>query len=427
MKNLSEVLLLGKCDKGKVPKGINEKANFLQPYHKDILSGKYRKSRFKLERINGEENVWRPFKEILGTSIQELQQFLKKAGFFPNGEIDGIYGYRTRAAARLFQEYIRTVEGKIEIGEPDGKIGRNTLKYILEWQQKNEENFVCEWGKPLGVADSEDYQHWMQLLKKGKEYFLENANVLLDYTQKFPKASDTLAVKDWNINSDAIHLIGIRREQQHWFDVSSKNKDLFVLLIKGLVFYFWGSTVSAPKKSNKDVPAPFLAEGQHLYRFGWHGISSATRVYQALRPNDKGVLVFRCANWSKGHIDENELKLDKTPNTTINIHWSGIGRTNFSAGCQVIAGARYINHREDFVDCRDFAASGTAALGTKINNKTQTRGAYNVLSDLILTYAPPGLTTVNYTLARDSFAYLSDKLTGEILTEMVNKLSTGVK
>jgi hypothetical protein len=43
-------------------------------------------------------------------SIVAIQQALKSAGFFPGGKIDGICGYRTRSAMRLFQEYVRSVE-----------------------------------------------------------------------------------------------------------------------------------------------------------------------------------------------------------------------------------------------------------------------------------------------------------------------------
>jgi hypothetical protein len=49
-------------------------------------------------------------------SVAELQQFLKDARFFPYGKIDGICGYRTTSAIRLFQEYVRAVEGNTQIG-----------------------------------------------------------------------------------------------------------------------------------------------------------------------------------------------------------------------------------------------------------------------------------------------------------------------
>lgn len=82
----------------------------------------------------------------------------------------------------------------------------------------------------------------------------------------------------------------------------------------------------------------------------------------------------------------------------INIHWSGIGTTNWSAGCQVIEGRRYLNHRGVVVDCTAFASPGYAGLGSK------TRGAFNVLLDVITMFAPSNAisgTRVNYTLLHE--------------------------
>lgn len=68
-----------------------------------------------------------------------------------------------------------------------------------------------------------------------------------------------------------------------------------------------------------------------------------------------------------------------TPNTTINIHWSGDGDFNFSAGCQVIAGKSYLNHAGKLIDCRPYASDSYAGLASG-----KPRGAYNVLADLLL-------------------------------------------
>lgn len=431
MKKLIETLLIGKCDTNKIPKGKQAQADYLAPYHLDMAGNPNGKINFKDERTD--RWGWRPFRAVAETTVQDLQRFLQKAGFLPDATIDGVYGYRTQAAVRLFQEYVRTVEGKTDIGEPDGKVGKNTFKYITEWQQKEAENFVCDWGKPLGEANSDDYNHWIALLEKGKNFYLNNANKILDQTENFNKPSDTQRIENWNTSSNAIHLIGIRRGQEHWFDASAKNKDLFVLLVKGLVFYFWGSTVSDPGRNK--LP-PFLAEGQHLYRFSWHKRMEKVsgkwvftdKIYQALRPKTTGVLVFRCKD-GQTHIDEDDVIVDpNSPNNTINIHWSGLGSSNFSAGCQVIAGASYINHQEKLIDCRAFAGRRYADLGKKNGlNKVQSRGAYNVLADLILCYTPKEQNTVYYTLARESTAFLSEKITTDIIAEMENKMKAVIK
>ncbi len=65
-------------------------------------------------------------------------------------------------------------------------------------------------------------------------------------------------------------------------------------------------------------------------------------------------------------------------NNAINIHWSGAGARNWSAGCQVIAGLKYIDFRNELVDLTGRAASGYRDL-----SGSKTRGAYNVLIDAI--------------------------------------------
>ncbi len=42
--------------------------------------------------------------------VSEVQQCLKDTGFLPGGDVDGICGYRTQSAIRLFQEYVRSIE-----------------------------------------------------------------------------------------------------------------------------------------------------------------------------------------------------------------------------------------------------------------------------------------------------------------------------
>ncbi|MFK7967424.1 MAG: hypothetical protein AB8C46_25970, partial [Burkholderiaceae bacterium] len=66
------------------------------------------------------------------------------------------------------------------------------------------------------------------------------------------------------------------------------------------------------------------------------------------------------------------------------IHWGGKGGqfnvASWSEGCQVINGLYYANHHGSLIDCSSFVAVNNKAINT---NKSQTRGAYNVLVDLI--------------------------------------------
>ncbi len=336
-----------------------------------------------------------------GSEVEDLQKFLYEAGFMPRGVIDGIFDYVTQASTRLFQEYVRTIEGESTM-IPDGIVGNGTWRHINRWRAEGK---VSEWGKASADKPSEEYTKWMELLAKAKAHYLQNPNGILDQVANFRKSSDTRKTSDWDFDPKEIHLLGIRRAQDA-VRSTRENDDFFVLLINGMVFKFWGSTDPSQSmaynartgKGRKDEA--FLVEGQHKYRFGWHRISSEAKVYRALRPYKYGVMVFR--DWDDNNaLTEADLErgLDPAPNYTINIHWSGIGRSNWSAGCQVLVGKSYINNLGQAVDCSKFAASSYGALN---DSQKKTKGAYNVCADLILSYAQPGVDYVYYTLGRES-------------------------
>lgn len=407
-------LRLGNVDKGRLPASITD---FLAPYHISMDDNLQRKLKFRDEG----NDKWAAFKQVKGTRIQEIQQFLKETGFMPKANVDGIFGYGTTAAVRLFQEYIRTVEGKSNIGIPDGIVGQNTARFIRQWKEKRSKespDYICDWGKASTENPSAAYTHWMSLLEKGRAHYAQQKeDSILKHIEQFDQPTDTKKIDHWDTSKETIHLIGIRRNHERSYVNNRENDDLFVLLLNGMVFYFWGSTDPNPGVAER-TDIPFLIEGQHLYSFGWHKVTNEKKIYKALRPASDGVLVFRDKDGNQA-LTEAELVqgLDTTPNKTINIHWSGIGKTNFSAGCQVIAGASYINHKEAIVNCRHFAATSYGEVGNR-----KTRGAYNLLADLILTYTPLGVRTLAYTLTRDDTAFLSDQLTVEIIGKVVERL-----
>ena len=410
-------LRLGKVDKGNLPTDV---ATFLAPYHPFMAATLKKKLKFRDEG----NAIWRKFQEIQGTAIQELQEFLKETGFMPKANVDGIYGYGTTAAVRLFQEYVRTIDKDVTIGKPDGIAGPNTLAHIDKWKKEKTgtDEYISQWGRASVATPSEEYKHWMSLLAKGKQHYLTTEHQILKHIDNFPSPTDTRKIQDWDVSTNTIHLLGIRRNQEESL-ANHKNDDLFILLIKGMVFCFWGSTDPNPEMAKKtsEPLAPFLIEGQHEYTFGWHKVSSYNQIYKALRPASTGVIVFRDIDNNYGLTEEDILKgLDDRLATDINIHWSGIGSYNFSAGCQVVAGGSYINHLGDLIDCREFASRSYKGL-----KNGQTRGAYNMLADLILTYAPIGVTTLAYTLTRDDTAFLSDQLTVELIEEVVKQMKKG--
>jgi len=403
---------LGATDAGHLP---HNPVEFLQPYHPFMTAALRDKGAFRDEG----NHKWRPFLEVPGENVRTLQTFLQDTGFMPNTPPDGIFGYRTLAGLRLFQEYIRTVDQKPEIGKPDGIVGLNTWKFINQWKEERSgtDDFVCKWARHIDNP-TPAYQQWMHLLTNAKEHFTNHPHPILDLTKSFNKKSDTIPVADWNTDPNAIHLIGIRRNQEESVTARRENDDLFALLIRGMVFYFWGSTDPNPGMTTR-TDIPFLTEGQHRYTFGWHKVSQEHKVYQALRPAGSGVLVFRDRDQNRA-LDLTDILsgLDTQPNPTINIHWSGIGKTNFSAGCQVIAGQSYLSHDKAFVDCSSFASTSYGELG-----HGKTRGAYNVLSDLIFSYAPLGVHHVYYTLGRDEASFLSEELNNEWITQTIRQLN----
>jgi peptidoglycan hydrolase-like protein with peptidoglycan-binding domain len=370
---------LGSCDPGSVPADV---AAFLRPLHE---------SNMDVGRLRGEKDGdWVTFRPQSPPTIRDMQAALRAAGFFPAGRVNGILDYRTVSAIRLFQEYVRSVEGRADIGAPDGVVGPNTTAHLARWGTGSKQ---VDWSERSPDNATGAFRYWMLVLAMYRAY---NANtpvtLIVQKAQAFTGPSDTVKIAQWNLDRSAIHLIGIRR--QEWRSAPNrKNDDVFVLLVNGLAFGFLGSTDPNPKLADRPDEA-YLVRGQHQYRFGWHKRDNQDRVYRAFRPVGPGVLV--CRDFVKDDaLTDADLAGGLEANPTINIHWSGAGTGNWSAGCQVIEGTRYLNHRGVVVDCSAFAAPNYTTLGNK------TKGAYNVLLDLITVFAPSNAASgvgLHYTL-----------------------------
>ena len=315
-------------------------------------------------------------------SVLEIQRALKNAGFFPGGVEDGIYGYRTRSAVRLFQEYVRSIEGHRCI--PDGLFGRITRGHLNRWKDNHLKADwtarIDQWRRALdennfAFLEDTEYGRWLTFLEEVNTHYRANPNKTVQDIEDFDENTDTVKPSEWNFGPDRIHMIGIRCGEAN---TVHKFNDVFILLVKGLVFKFQGST--EPGFSEHPQGKPFLVQGQHDYRFGWHRQS-----YLALRPKEHGVLVVRSKDFS---LTDEDLAGGLSANTTINIHWGGRGVDRdvkkWSAGCQVIAGAAYVNHNDDPVSCAEYAATFSSK---PLNSITKTRGAYNVLSDVVATFS----------------------------------------
>lgn len=303
-------------------------------------------------------------------TVAQVQRGLAAIGFFPGGKDDGICGYRTQSAIRLFQEYVRSVEKQPIL--PDGRFGPETQVHLRRWLDNHVESryapAMTAW--QAGTLGPCEYNDWLDLLNQVKAKYLAEPTPMLQLVNRSTAGSDTRKVADWDFSSaGTIHLIGVRRKV-----AAGRFDDIFVLLMKGLVFKFQGST--DPGSAAAGEFPPFLVQGQHNYQFGWH-----QKKYLALRPHTKGVLVVRSKNGIT--LDEEDLfnGLD-VPNFTINIHWGGQGMgatiNDFSQGCQVINGSVYFNPDGELTDCRPFSALNNKEIAA---NPKKTRAAYNVLLD----------------------------------------------
>ncbi|MEZ5044916.1 MAG: peptidoglycan-binding domain-containing protein [Saprospiraceae bacterium] len=425
---LNHVLHIGMIDADAFDQFKAQQEAYFKRYHTVFWDSEgYAKKRVQ---FRGEAlDEWISPQKIEGNNIKRLQTFLQKHGFMPGARIDGIFGYWTLASVRLFQEYIRTIEGINEVGIPDGKVFKGTHQHMLRWE---EQKLYAKWG-PNKVSETDpkayewttstpEYDLWMALLEKTKAHYLalqqaapEDSDDLevfqLRELEKYANPTDTRKIADWTFDRKEIHLIGLRC--QHEKEALERgNDDLFVLLMNGMVFKFWGSTDPRPKVSLANEP--YLIEGQHKYRLAWHKVKSAgKKVYKALRPYDHGVLVYRDWNQDNALSDEDirkglsfnptpRIKELNNPNTTINIHWTFDGQTNWSAGCQVISGRSYVNNMGEIINCSTFSAGSYETLSFMTQKGFRRNcGAYTFLSDFVFAYGPPNTDHVVYTLGRD--------------------------
>ena len=117
-------------------------------------------------------------------------------------------------------------------------------------------------------------------------------------------------------------------------------------------------------------------------------------------------------------LTDADLAKKLEPNITINIHWGGglfkVGK--WSLGCQVIVGKGYIDHNDEVVNCSEYAATKYDQLGAKSDKGVyQTKGAYNVLTDLVaaLSGADQDDNVVRYMLIYERDLALSPEIAPE--------------
>ena len=403
-------LHLGHVDPGKKPANIKK---WLEPYHRYLLMNE-KNSKFRDEKLG----QWHNFSQLSTVQVRPLQTFLQNAGFYPEAELTGIFGYGTRSALRLFQEYVRNIEGETSIGAPDGWVGPKTQQQINRWKRNN---LSCEWNQFSLQNPSEDYIKWFELLHKAQILYMQSNDPVIQNLRNFAKSKKTSSLPPdrWSFRPYDTHLLGLRLNAEVAF-TNRPNDDLFILLIRGMVFMFWGSTDPNPRLVDNPAGAPFLTEGQHKYHYGWHKRSSSQKAYLALKPYPPGALVFRDRNHRNKIMSDDIQHGFDSPNTTINIHWTPNAMKNWSAGCQVINGDSYIDPQGNVISCKEYCASGYSSISSKL-----TKGAYNVLTDLVACYSQPGNDTVWYTIGRmNNLEELASGIDKQFVNSQISRLKT---
>ena len=147
-------------------------------------------------------------------SVSSVQEGLKAIGFFPGGKVDGICGYRTLSAIRLFQEYVRSVEKLPCV--PDGLFGPSSQEHLTRWL---DHGAGTTWAPAIeawrtGTLGQSEYTRWLALLEGVKARSLANPDRMLQMVNAFDGATDTRKAARWDFTpAGNIHLVGIRRSE----------------------------------------------------------------------------------------------------------------------------------------------------------------------------------------------------------------------
>ena len=282
----------------------------------------------------------------------------------------------------------------------------------------NEENNDDEVEDEEEATEDPLFSEWMERLKALKVKLSANPGPVHTQVAKFGKPSDTYQVKDWAFNGEDVHLIAIRKPPvvPRIFD-ANRNDALFILLIEGKVYKFWGFTgyfnAKGNNSNNNDLSLAIMAEGQHKYAI------DKTRSVKALIPFQDGVLFFRDRDKNKAFSARDiRAGLYSEPIETADIQWAPLGIDNDKTGVQFISNKRYINHDDDIISKSQLTDTDNALLG----EGGSSTDAYEAFTDLIW-----GLTErdwIYYTLVDWNDFDTESKAD---ITNTLNRLKNGVQ
>ena len=374
-------VFLGDVDQGHIPEDISD-------FYKGI--NKTLPIQFVNKGLKSKSG-WHKLKQREGGFVSHIQNQLELIGFLPQISNTGIFDYNTQSALRLFQEFTNA-------NISDGQCDLATFQKLI--------NFDPSTPKQL-LRKSTEYNFWIDFLHKVNGHYSElvQAGLFQDEANKYndtDEVIDTRSLKNWSFDPSHIHIIGIRRNE----DVSTpkrENDDIFILLVQGMVFKFWGSTDPNAKFARRENAA-FWMEGQHELRPGWSKIGDTRGVYQALIPNSRGVLAYRDQDGDNALTIEDIKGGVFPPNPTLGLHWSGIGLSNWNGGSQVIAGGSYINNQGKLILC------SSAARAHSQLDQEHTKGAYDIFMDLVTIFSQKDEAKIFYTLIHEKVLRIAPSL-----------------
>lgn len=380
-----DILSLGIYDQN-VP--LNEIEDYIMLWHKDLLMGQL--PDIQKLAFRGQDLQWKPLTPARSkqSTVLYLQLFLVDAGFLKPEAISGFFEYETQSAIRQFQENLMLAGVDII---PDGTAGLNTWFAISDWKKAGR---VSPYNQFSTQLPSPDYQKWMQLLDTIRTENLASPTLVQQQIEQHPNRGDTRKLEDWDLSPDSIHLLGIRR-RANIKESARPNDDLFILLIKGQSFKFWGSLDPNYRQANRPDPA-FMASGQHEFKFGWQQRSNPDRSYRGLIPKSDGVLYYRDTNrdsiFNQADI---AFGLQEEPNFLLSLGYTS-NRSSFgtwSGGQPMICGESYVNYGGDLISYPELIG-GTVEL----SDHEKTRGAYYTFLDLVNTLSKDPDPTVFFSI-----------------------------
>ncbi|MEO0733656.1 MAG: peptidoglycan-binding protein, partial [Bacteroidota bacterium] len=155
---------------------------------------------------------WIGYRNLAKDHVEELTRKLQATGFMPNANHDGLFGYVTQAAVRLFQEYVRTRDQTISKAErkqvvPDGIVGPITQAHLKRWVKAGLQPDWLRKEEPSALALT-----WFNRFRSAAFQLREKPTPMIKIPESYGKKCDSLPLDKWTFSLEEPQLFGIRRK-----------------------------------------------------------------------------------------------------------------------------------------------------------------------------------------------------------------------